>query len=217
MKVPDPTQMHIWFDDFDNYEADQWVVTVVDSGEDAAHTQAIQNEDGGVLKITNNDADDDSTFLQYSGDDASAAVETFKFEPGKKLMFKARWKLNDATQNDAIIGLQITDTTPLDATDGVIFRTDDGDTNLDFHVTKNSTSTSASAIGTLADDTYVVTAFYYNGVDAIKYYVDGVHVGTAAVTNLPDDEELTVSFGIQNGEAAANTMSVDYILVAKER
>lgn len=40
---------------------------------------------------------------------------------------------------------------------------------------------------------------------------------TLATTNLPDDEELTVSFGIQNGAAAAKTMSVDYIMAVKER
>jgi hypothetical protein len=36
-------------------------------------------------------------------------------------------------------------------------------------------------------------------------------------TNAPDDEELTVSFGIQNGAAAAKTLTVDYIGASKER
>ena len=35
--------------------------------------------------------------------------------------------------------------------------------------------------------------------------------------NLPDDEELTISFGIQNGAAAAKTMTVDYVFASKER
>jgi hypothetical protein len=39
---------------------------------------------------------------------------------------------------------------------------------------------------------------------------------TSVLTNLPDDEELTVSFGIQNGAAAAKTLSVDYIRVEAE-
>ena len=33
----------------------------------------------------------------------------------------------------------------------------------------------------------------------------------------PDDEELTVSFGIQNGEAVAKILSLDYLLVSKAR
>jgi hypothetical protein len=39
---------------------------------------------------------------------------------------------------------------------------------------------------------------------------------SASSTYLPDTE-LTVSFGIQNGEAVAKTMTVDYIFAAKER
>jgi hypothetical protein len=42
-------------------------------------------------------------------------------------------------------------------------------------------------------------------------------LGKLATTNLCDDEELTISFGIQNGEAVAKTMSIDYIFVSKER
>lgn len=38
----------------------------------------------------------------------------------------------------------------------------------------------------------------------------------SVLTNLPDDEELTVSFGIQNGEAAAKTLAIDYIRVEVE-
>jgi hypothetical protein len=36
-------------------------------------------------------------------------------------------------------------------------------------------------------------------------------------TNAPDDEELTVSFGIQNGAAAAKVLTVDYVTAMKER
>jgi hypothetical protein len=36
-------------------------------------------------------------------------------------------------------------------------------------------------------------------------------------TNAPDDEELAVSFAIQNGEAAAKVMTLDYISAGKER
>ena len=37
------------------------------------------------------------------------------------------------------------------------------------------------------------------------------------LTNVTDDEDLTISFGIQNGAAAAKTMTVDYIFAAVER
>jgi len=207
----DPTRMHTYFNDFDAYAAGDWTVTETQAGE----TQALTNVDGGVLLLTNSAADNDLNALQKVG-------ESFKFEAGKKLFFKARFAVSDATQSDFVIGLQITDATPLAVTDGVYFRKDDGDANLDFVVIKDSTASTATAITTVVAATYITVGFYYNGVDEVVYAastnsLNPTVLGKLAITNLPDDEELTVSFGIQNGEAVAKTMSVDYILVAKER
>ena len=125
--------------------------------------------------------------------------------------------MSDATHSDFIMGLQITDTTPLAVSNGVYFRKDDDDAYLDFVVMKGSTATTATAVHTVVNDTYLVVGFYYNGVDAVEYYVDDVKIGTSVTTYLPDTEELTISFGVQNGAAAAKILSVDYILAAKER
>lgn len=207
--LPDVSGWHTYFNDFDTFAAAEWTITTTEAGAGSA-TEALTDEDGGVLLITNDNADNDADFFNKVG-------ESYLFATNKKLFFKARFKVSDATQSDWVMGLQITDTTPLAVTDGVYFRKDDGDANIDFVVIKNSTATTATAIATNADATYIELAFYYDGKDSIKYYVDGAHKGTSAVTNLPDDEVLTVSFGIQNGAAAAKTMSVDYILVSKER
>lgn len=209
MGQPDPTKFHTYFNDFDTYVAGDWTITTTEAGAGSA-TEALTDADGGVLLITNDNADNDADFFQKNG-------ESFSLESGKKLWFKAKFKVSDATQSDFVMGLQITDTTPLDVTDGIFFQKDDGDTNLDFYVEKDNTATSAAAISTVADDTYVTVGFYYNGSDEVQYFVDDVKLGTLATTNLPDDEVLTISFGIQNGEAAAKTMSVDYILAVKER
>ena len=207
----DPAQMHTYFNDFDAYAAADWTVTETQAGA----TQALTNVDGGVLLLTNSAADDDLNALQKVG-------ESFKFEAGKKLFFKARFAVSDATQSDFVIGLQITDTTPLAVTDGVYFRKDDGDANLDFVVVKDSTASTATAIATVVAATYLTVGFYYNGVNEVVYAAstnsnNPTVLGKLATTNLPNDEELTISFGIQNGEAVAKTMSVDYIFAAKER
>lgn len=208
---PDFTQTHTYFDDFDTYTAGDWTVTETQAGA----TQALTNVDGGVLLLTNSAADNDLNALQKVG-------ESFKFEAGKKLFFKARFAVSDATESDFIIGLQITDSTPLAVTDGVYFRKDDGDANLDFVVVKDSTASTATAITTVANNTYLTVGFYYDGVSEIVYAASTNNnnptiLGKSVVTNLPDDEELTISFGIQNGEAVAKTMSIDYIFVSKER
>lgn len=214
--LPDPTKWHIWFDDFDNFEADQWLITTAEAGAGSA-TEVISNADGGVLLITNDNADDDNDFFQWSGDDAAGVVETFKFVAGKRLFFKTRFQVSDAIQSDFVFGLQITDTSPLAVSDGVYFRKDDGDANLDFVVLKDSAGTTTTAFATIASATFTELAFHYDGKSGIEIFKDGAKVATSALTGLPDDEELTVSFGIQNGEAVAKTMSVDYIFVAKER
>lgn len=205
-----PTKYHQYFNDFDTYAAGDWSITTVETG---SATEAVTDFDGGALLVTNGTADNDRDVFFLAG-------ESFKFVSGKKLWFSARWQLGDATESDAFIGLCIktaTDPVGTAPTDGVFFRKDDGDTNLDFVVTKNSTATTSAAIDTLANATAVETAFYYNGVDNIAVWVDDVLVDNVAVTNLPDDEILAVFFAIQNGAAAAKTMTVDNIFVAKER
>ena len=144
--------------------------------------------------------------------------ESFKLSSSKKAFFEARFKVSDATQSDIVMGLQITDTTPLAVSDGVYFMKDDGDTNLDFHIEKDGTDTTTAAITTLADDTFVTVGFFIDpNTSQVSYFIGEAEPVGVVNTNLPDDEELTVSFGIQNGEAAAKTMTIDYVNVICER
>lgn len=225
--LPDPTQWHTFFDDFDAWVTDtsaaaKYTITTTEAGSGSA-TEALADADGGVLVITNDNADNDCDWLQKIG-------ESFLLASGKKTIFKARFKVDNATQCDWIMGLQITDTTPLAAggdgvTDGIFFQKDDDDTNIDFYVQKNSTTgqLTCTAITTAAaDDTYMTLSFYFDGARYVNCYKDSVLVYVADLTEtlttyLPDTE-LTVSFGIQNGVGSATkAMSVDYIFVAQER
>ena len=211
--APDPRRLHQFWDDFDNYTAADWVIT--DVGTDTRAVSA--GADGGVLVLTTGGTEDDGTFLQYSGATSSTTVETFKFAAGQQLWFACRFKIDLGTQSDFVMGLQVTDTTPIAVADGVFFRKDDGDANIDFVVISSGASnTTTTAIATITDATYTELAFYHNGVDAIEYYKDGIKLGTVAVTNMPSTE-LTVSFGVQAGSGAAVAMSIDYILAAKTR
>jgi hypothetical protein len=205
LAMPAPTKFHSYMEDFDYYTAGDWTVTETQAGA----TQALTDGDGGLLLLTNTAADNDLVSLQKVG-------ESFRFASGKELFFEARLKVSDATQSDLVVGLQITDTSPLDVTDGVFFIKADGSTTVSLVVEKNNTATTTS-VGTMADDTFISLGFYYNGASTIQYSVNGSVLGTSVTTNLPDDEDLTVTFAIQNGEAVAKTMTVDYIFVAKER
>lgn len=204
--MPSPTKFHSYMEDFDYYVAGDWTVTETDAGA----TQALTDGDGGLLLVTNTAADNDLVGIQKKG-------ESFRFASGKKLFFEARFKVSDATQSDLAIGLQITDTTPLDITDGVFFIKADGSTSVSFSVEKNNTATTTASVATMANDTFITLGFNYDGGSVMEYCVNGVVAGTSVTTNLPDDEDLAISFALQNGEAVAKTMTVDYIFVAKER
>lgn len=200
-----PTKFHTYMEDFDYYTAADWTVTETQAGA----TQALTNGDGGLLLLTNSAADDDLNALQKVG-------ASFAFAAGKKLWFEARFKVSDATQSDFVMGLQGTDTTPLDTTDGVFFLKADGSTSVSLLVEASSTATTTSSVATVANDTFVRLGFWYDGDAAVYYFVNGALGGKSVTTNLPT-ADLRVSFGIQNGEAVAKTMTIDYVFVAKER
>ena len=209
LAMPDPTQFHTYFNDFDTYAAADWTVTETS----ATATQALADGDGGWLLLTNSTEDNSLCALQKVG-------ESFLLQPGRKAFFKSRFKVSDATQSDLVMGLQITDATPLDVSDGIYFEKADGSTSVNLVCRKNATtgSNTKSAVATLSDDTFVTLGWYYDGQGSLAYSVNGTVTGSmdASSSYLPDTE-LTVSFAIQNGEAAAKTMTVDFIYAAEQR
>lgn len=202
---PDPTKCIYEFDDFHSYTASNWTVTETDAGA----TEALTNGFGGWLLLTNTAADNDAIVMQK-------VIKEYQLTVGKRTFFEVRFKVSDATQSDILFGLVITDTTPLTHTDGVVFRKDDGDTNIDFASVKNSAGESELAIGTLVSDTFIKLGFYYDGHD-FHLYINGAKVTTIPDAIIPDDELLHPTFLLQNGEGVAKTMTIDYFLVAQER
>jgi hypothetical protein len=208
--MPAPAKYHVYHNDFDTYLASDWTITTTEGGSGNA-SEALGDGDGGLLVITNDDADNDNDFLQL-------VKEGFKFESGKQLAFNARFKTSDADASDVVIGLQITDTSPLDVSDGIFFLLTDGSTTLQFIVEKDGTQSTLDLPTAMADDTFMTVGFVFDPRDqTFHVYQNNAEVGTVVSTNAPDDEDLTVSFGIQNGAAAAKVMTVDYITAMKER
>ena len=213
----DPSKYYTYFDDFFEYHSGIYTITTTDAGSGNA-SEAITAGAGGQLLITNDNADNDLDFFQLKG-------EAFKFDSTKRMFFSSRFKVSDATQSDLVMGLQITDTTSLDVTDGIFFIKGDADTQPDFIIEKDNSSTlSVLEMNAIADDTFVTLSFEYDPLDVatggpvFRVYQDNVQVGEiTGTTNAPDDEDLTISFGIQNGEAVAKTMTIDFILAAVER
>ena len=216
MRLLDPSKTHMYWEDWDYYNSGNWTVTEVEAGAGSA-TQALATAfgDGGILLLTNAAGDNDYILMEKVG-------KSFAFAGGEDIWYKTRFKISDATQTDMLAGLVISGaTSPVASdpglTDGVFFSKSDGAATVDFIIRKNSVSTTASSIATMEDDTFIELALYYDVTSGIEYWVDGVQVGTSVVTNIPDDEIMIVGFGVQNGEAVAKTMSIDYIMVNKNR
>lgn len=185
----------------------EWDVTYVDVGAGTTSVALEAGVAGGVLLFTNAGNDNDGTQMQLKG-------EPFKLVANKPLYFGAKIKVSEATQSDFFVGLAIT-TASQDClggvTDGIYFRKVDATTTCNFVLEKNSTET-ATAAWTAATTDYVTLEFFYDGT-YVDFYVDGVKGTRPAITNLCQDEELTVSLSFLNGEATADTMRVDWVRV----
>ncbi len=204
----DPTDLHRFFDDFDTYTAANWTATVTGTG-----TTALTAGDGGLLASATSGANNDANYLQKT-------TEGFSFEAGKPMWFKARFKVSALT-TVVNLGLQVTDTTPEDVTDGIYFLSTVTTGAVTLYVRKDATTGSTTGTGiTLVADTYTEIAWYYDGKGNVEYYQDGALKGTitgvTSSTYLPDTT-ATVSFGIRTGTAAVKTLTIDYLLAAKAR
>ena len=205
--APDPTDEHRFFDDFNFYTSGNWTLTAVGTS-----TAALAAGDGGLLALTTGTTSSDSASIQK-------ITEGFTFETGKSAWFKVRLKVSALT-SVIVAGLQITDTTPEDVTDGIYFLSTATTGALTLLVRRNATtgSTSVSA-GTLVADTFTDLAWYWDGKDTVSAYQDGVLKGSVsgvAASYLPD-AATTISLAARTTTAAAKTATVDYFFASKSR
>lgn len=200
-----------FFDDFVRFvsaSADAqigWTTTLVETGAGET-TIATQDGTGGELLITTDAADNDGANLQV----IKEAFGLLTSASNRNVYFGIRMKSGEATQSDFLVGLCITDTDLLGGlSDGVYFRKVDGSTAVAAVTEKDSTETETASVATFAADTYVILEFYYVG-GSVYFYVDGTLVATHTA-NIPDDELLTPSIHFLTGNAAIETMTVDWV------
>lgn len=204
----DPALYITYFDDFFTYTAGDWTLTETQVGA----TQALAAGNGGLLLLTNTAADDDLVLLQQT-------VATYTPEATKNMFVRARFKVSDATQSDLMVGLATVDTTPFASlpTAGFYFLKSDGSASLIASARAAGASTSIT-LGTMANDTFVDVALVYQpALGLIQGFLNGNLVAsTDTLTNLPLTA-ITPTIALQNGEAVAKTMTIDYIMTALQR
>lgn len=198
----------------------------VDDG--ATGTNAFQDALGGVYNVVTAAADNDYHAMVTQH-------ETFKFIVGKKAWFKARIKVAEATTDDSTWWVGVTDTTttggmqadaagPLASYDGALFwKTPETALTLNFETSNAGTQNTLSAFATSVTDTWTTVAFVWDGVSTVTPYA-AVNGSDTLVAYTPQAlvatglEEMHVVFGIKAGPGgAAETLQIDYILMAQER
>lgn len=206
--APDHMKYHSYLNDFDTYVATDWIVTVIGTG-----TQALAAVDGGALLLTNSAAAPDSIFMQLK-------LASFVPIAGKKSFLKTRFKISSATLSTLQVGLVIASATPLTATDGIFFMKSAAVATLDVYVRKDTTTgnNTTAAVATIVSDTFLTLGWEFDGRGNVSFYKDDVKITTldASATYLPD-AILALSFGMGNGSAVAQNMTVDYVFAATER
>lgn len=205
-----PGYLSTHFDDFFTWKATDYTVTEV-----GTNTQTIADEVNGVLLLTNAAADNDATTLQIGGTSDSATTgESVLPAAGRTIWLETKLKISDATQSDFLFGLVTVDTTPLANANGIYFRKDDGDTNLDCECNSSSVASTESAVATVSTS-YMKLGIKVINTEKVEFWLNDVKK-TEISTQIPATE-MKLTIHMQNGEAVAKTMSVDYVFLAQTR
>ncbi len=189
-----------------------WISTSV--GSDSTLLKA--DGGGGIIQMLLGTADNSGWTMQRNS-------EAFALESGRRTWFGARVRVNvEVTEVDLLLGLNETDTSPIATTTAnrVVFKKDDGDTNIDFAGTAAGTAVlTAAAIATL-DTSWHTYEWHFDGKESFEYFVDGVKIGTAASASFPT-AAMALTMACISGSAGTlgtrATMDIDWVYAAKER
>ena len=193
----DPTKYHTFFDDFNNYDANQWTYTDV-----GTPTRALIDSDGGRLLITNSAAISDYSINTLTNHGLLPKA-------GKKLFYKIKFQVNDSLNTVLAIGLNGTN-------NNAQFSKPNASTEISLSLRKSGVVNAFTTNTSLVDATDISLSYYYNGRKELYYYVDDQLKGIVDFDNFPL-AVLAPRVSIINGNAVANYLSVDYILTAFER
>jgi len=169
----------------------------------AGTSLTVQDERAGFAKVTNGAGNDNYYFYES------------KFELGlllanKGLWFRSHFQIGDADEADMFIGLcaQLASGNLFDnRVDSIGFFMEDGSAQIKIEASKDGAATQTNTGIGITDGAEVTVGIRAVGTTSIEFLVNEGAAGVIR-TNLPDDTELSFSFGVRNGQASANTMSI---------
>lgn len=231
MGQPDPFFYNNWFQDFDMPYPTGTVTNTLGGGGSIALTAG----DGGIELFTTNA----STPLVTDYVSQQSAIASFALVAGKKTFFLCRMNLSDVVNAAFVQGLVSPNTTPFTSIqDGITFSKGTGGTTITLTSIVGGVTTGSVAIPTaaftLANNTYFDLGFVVTQQGEIRVFANNNSVGyipqsgtgattpnrgaVAAVTPTSLTAVVLAPLSaVNSGTATSKTMSMDYLLVARER
>lgn len=195
----------------------RWIITESNTGT----IDILDSNTYGILRLQCDTNAGDNVNMQLHG-------SSFKYVVGKRLWCAARLRLEDFDQDAMIFGLVIegvTDFINAHPGDGFFFHKAGTDTDLDFEIRKDGTSTDVTnAGGTLVNDQYMVIGFYVDVAGNVTPFQaqNGAALAFGTTTaaggaNICDDEDLTITIGVETADGGGDYMDVDWVFACQER
>lgn len=211
--IPDRTLVHSFLEDFDLFLATMWTVGGV-----GTPTRALVAGDGGILAIANSAAGADNSWIQGSIGYTPAAT--------RRLYFRARASVDDATNAVVALGLQIAVAANnfLTPVNGIFFLKSAAQTGMVLRNRAASVTTDTASLGAVVAAQQFEVAF---AIDLGTNVIAAAFQANTALGPAPIVATLTpaalpvvglgVVAGCQNGTAVIRTLNLDQIFAAKER
>lgn len=225
----DPTKWYGIFDDFMSFTVAAANVTGWHLDETNTGTPpAVQDAAGGVIKVVNDNADND--YFQWQWATNTTVHEPFKIIPGKKAWLVVKTKVEDADQDLIYHGLHVAGDDPqgTEPSDQFAFRTLRAAPTALYAIFGKTNSTEVSiALGTVEDDTWMDLTMYYDGKDTVTAWrmdENGTLVATGSASctsstqgDLLPDTEMTIGFSMEAMDTGADDLHLDWLGAFIER
>ncbi len=225
---PDTTRVFKFYDDFEGFRTSAANIpgwrSVAASGTIAAQVTGS----GGLVAQSSQASAGAFATTQWNISASASALTCFRPVFGKQAWLATRFKVTDADQDNVFIGGSVATVDPFgtDPTDKFVIRSLNAAPDaLQFACGPSVGATVTFTLGTTLDDTFTSVYIWYDGkrtVTGARYLDDGSIVARGSVdlgasgAALPDTD-LAPNFSNQTKDATADTLTLDYLLLAVER
>lgn len=212
--LPDPTEVCVNFNDFNQYVAGDWTVTNTTSHATIGLVAASSTVPaGGVIGLVGG--------ASSATNDVAAIIANpanFYFTSSTPVWFYCHLNLATAANDLVIAGLTSANATGV-VTNGIYFSKSAGSANVDF-VVKKTTATTQTTVATMTDGGNIELGFYYNGKDGVDVFVNETKVyQQTTLTYLPTAVALAPGVAMKLAATSPTTAALysDFILAAQGR